>query len=157
MILDYAEFKSKLSMYKRYKRQYQKYYIMAKDIEDEEKRIPSMFPETTIINGKVIPIPKAHGDPKQMALYRLKLIDIKAKYERIRDNYHDKYKEIEEVLYSLPYDLYIICMRIYVQKEGMEKIAREKNFSKAGLAYKIDKELEMFFEKYNFERFEGKT
>lgn len=146
MILDYVEFKSKLKMYKRFKKQHAKYCQMVKDIEEEMASIPSVFPETTIINGKVVPLPKTHGDPHQKELYRLGMIDLKAKYEKTRDEYSYKVKEIEEVLAMMDHDLQRDVIRVYVNKEGMEKIANEHGYSKNGYAYNLDKELAELFE-----------
>lgn len=142
MILDYVEFKNQLKLYTRYQNQINKYTDLIQGIEYELSKIPSAFPETTLIDGKIVALPKTHGDPRQKEIYRLELIDLKESYEDTRKRYQNKILEIDMILNLLPEEFRKTIQRVYIEDEGFEKISKELGYSKAGLAYYIDNELQ---------------
>lgn len=154
MIVDYVEFKKQLSLYPRYYKEAKEYKRKMEDIEDELTCIPSLFPETTLVNGKLVAMPKIHGDPKQKEYWRLDKIDEKAKYECEYQRYLAKVIELDNIMTRYSNDFQKILKRVYVNCEGMEKVASEIGYSKSGLAYYIDIELKKGF---NSERYGSKS
>ena len=53
-----------------------------------------------------------------------------------------KMDEIDEVLNKMPRKIRIAAYRVYVQKETIEKVARENHYSKKGMWYWINKEIQ---------------
>lgn len=154
MILDAIEFKKHLVLRRRYEVQYKKYERMAQDIADEMSCIPSLFPEMAMVKGKLVPVPKAHGDPKLKELRMLDMIDTKAKYENVAAAYKFKMCEVDNTLQLMPEPLKTSLTRIYVKGQKIEKVAKEKGYSASGYRYILDRELEKTFEELNFARCE---
>ena len=102
MIRDSKEFCKKASMYHQWQKKYIEYDNKIRELEYEESKIPSMFPDTIVVNNKTIAVPKTHGDPHNKIVKRLEMIDQKDELEIIRDDYRKKCTDIEEALFRLP-------------------------------------------------------
>lgn len=154
MIRSSEEFRKKATMYKRWKACYLKYCKMIEDVEYEESKIPSMFPET--IRKKrgrnedgtpkyvTIAVPPAHGDPKQKTLKRLEMIEYKHELEEVRDDYKTKCDEVDKALARLPKTLRRVAVTIYINRESIEDVAQRLGYTKTGLQKKIDTLLERY-------------
>lgn len=149
MILDYIEFKRRLGLYCRFSKQMKKWKRKMEDYEDEMTCIPSLFPETTLVNGELVAIPKSHGDPRNQERRKLELSDKSKECEVIYLRYKKKVDELDNILNSFDENFRKLLMRVYVYREGIENVAQEIGYSKSGLAYYIDKNLENYFKKFN--------
>lgn len=152
MIRDSEEFRKKATMYKRWKKKYKDYCQMVEDLEYEESKIPSMFPDTIRKQrGKnedgspkyiTVAIPMAHGDPKQKQIRRLEQIERKSELEKARDDYLKKCYEVEEALNRLPDPLKRLMIEIYVEKvKTIDQAAQQLGYTKTGLAARIYRSL----------------
>lgn len=154
MIRSSEEFRKKATMYRRWEACYLKYIRMIEDLEYEESKIPSMFPDTVKRKrGKnedgtpkyiTVAVPKAHGDPRQKQTKRLEMIDYKHELECTRDDYKAKCDEVDEALARLPEALRRVVTAIYIDHMSMEKIARINGYTKAGLQKKLNRMLDRY-------------
>lgn len=158
MIRDYVEFKRQLTLYNRFSKLAKVNKRKAGDIEDEMSCIPSLYPSYVVINGKIVPVPKAHGDPKNKELKFYEQSDKKQEYEDMARYYQNKVNELDNIINSLPcytdsnINIQDVIVRIYKKREGMENVAMEVGYSTSGLAYYIDAELKRFFNSESFRK-----
>lgn len=153
MILDSNEFKKQLALYKFYKTKIKNYNNKAEEILSLLTKLPSSAPEYTIVNGKTIPVPKGHGDPHLKEQAKLELIDKKFKFEAKASQYQKKIDELDSIREYIPKYLKEIVDNIYINKKTIESVANKVGYSKSGLVYYIDKELDKVLENYNSERY----
>lgn len=147
MIRDSEEFRKKASMYNHWRNEYDRYCQLIKDLEYEESKIPSTFPETVIVKNKVIAVPIAHGDHHQKELKRLDMIDHKDELEHIRDDYKMKCIEIDDALNLLPKSFRMIVEQIYINKtKTIIKLSKEIGYSPSGLSNKIYRTLDKYLQ-----------
>ncbi len=145
MIRDSKEFCKKASMYHQWREKYIEYNNKILEIEYEESKIPSMFPDTVMIKTKLIAVPKSHGDPHNKIIKRLEMIDQKHELEIIRDDYKKKCTEIEEALFRLPESFRMTVIAIYIDRsKTIVQLSKELGYSSSGISNKIYRMLDHY-------------
>ena len=145
MIRDSDEFRKKAAMYQRWQKKYRDYDQMIKDLEYEESKIPSTFPDTVVVKGKAVEIPMAHADPHQKQIRRLATIDRIHELERVRDDYRKKMDEVDEAMMKLPAAFRKLMKQIYIHREKtITEVAAEHGYSTSGMSNVIYRSLDKY-------------